>query len=163
MKKILSVGILSILFLIVDNAVIPFIAIKGFYPSLLLVFALSYSIINGKWEGLWIGVFTGVLQDVFFGVGFGINSLTNMLLCVIAGEIGINILKAKSLIPIGSSLILSLLKGLMIIAVLYVFGIYVSFYSVIFTSVYNMVISIFMYKAVYRLCQKDFMQKRWKF
>lgn len=163
MKKILTVVLICLLFCILDNAFVPFFAIKGYYPSLLFIFAVCYSIVNGKWEGLWVGVLSGILQDIFFINGFGVHSLINMFICLIAGEIGTNIFKEKSLIPVVSNLLLSLLKGVLIVVVLYMAGITVNFIAVFYSSIYNMVISIILYRLVYNLCQKEYMQRRWKF
>lgn len=163
MRKIFTLVIICLLLTVFDNSLVPFFAIKGVYPRLLLVFAISYSVINGKWEGLWIGVFTGLLQDVFFINGFGIHALINMLICTLAGEIGTNIFKEKSLIPVISNLLLSLLQGVSIFVILYLEGIYMNLSVVAYSSIYNMIISIFIYRIVYNLCQKEYMQRKWKF
>jgi len=42
--------LISLVLLILDNSFMPFLAIKGAFPSLLFVFAIAYSIINGKKE-----------------------------------------------------------------------------------------------------------------
>lgn len=163
MKKILTLFIICIVLLILDNSFVPFFAIKTYSPSLLLVFVICYSIINDKWEGLWVGVFSGALQDIFFSNGFGVNSLTNMIICVIAGEIGTTIFKEKSLIPIASNLALSLLKGVLVFIILYFESTHIDLSTVAYCSIYNMIVSIFAYKIVYKLCEKDFMQRKWKF
>lgn len=163
MKKILILFLLSILFFMLDNVLVPFFAIKTIYPSLLLVFIICYSMVNGKWEGLWLGAFCGLLQDIYFISGFGLNALINMTICIIAGVIGDNIFKEKSLIPVASCFSLSLLKGAVLLIVLYFLKINVDLKDVFFIALYNMVISAIIYKRVYRLCQKEYMQKRWKF
>jgi rod shape-determining protein MreD len=33
----------------------------------------------------------------------------------------------------------------------------------LYNSIYAMVVSIFMYKPIYRLCQKEYMQRKWSF
>lgn len=163
MRKVLILFLLSILFFILDNVLMPFLAIKTIYPSLLLVFMICYSMVNGKWEGLWLGVFCGLLQDIYFTSGFGLNALINMIICIIAGVIGDNIFKEKNLIPVASCFSLSFLKGTVLLIVLYFLKINVDFKDVFFISLYNMVISAIIYKKVYKLCQKEYMQKRWKF
>ncbi len=163
MKKVLILFLLSIIFFIIDNVLMPFFAIKTIYPSLLLTFMICYSIANGKWEGLWLGVFGGMLQDVYFINGFGINALTNMIICIIAGVIGDNIFKEKSLIPVASCFALSVFKGILLFLILYLCGIHANVSDILFTAIYNMIISVIMYKKVYRFCQKDYMQIRWKF
>lgn len=163
MKKVFTLSALTLLFLILDNGLVPFFAIKTYYPSLLFVFIISYAIIYGSFEGLWLGLIAGILQDIYFFNGFGINGFTNMLMCVLAGFIGNNIFKEKSLIPVVTNFILSLLKGVMVIIICYLIGKYVNIKMVIYQGLYNMIISIFIYKMVYRLSQKNYMQKEWKF
>jgi len=163
MKKVLLLFFLSILFFVIDNFFMPFIGIRGIYPSILLCFCILYSIQNGKWEGLWLGVFCGLLQDLYFTNIFGLNAVTNMLICLIAGEIGTKIFREKKLVPVAACFLLSFLKGTIIFFVLYFINIKMSFPRVFFVSLYNLLISFFLYKWVYNLCQKYYMQIRWKF
>lgn len=163
MKKILTLIGISLSLAILDNAFMPYLAIRGYYPSLLYIFLICYSINNGMWEGLWIGILTGVLQDIFFVNAFGINSLLNMFIGVISGYIGSNIFKEKIFIPDFSVLILSIAKGVMLFLILYIMETYVDLQNVFFISLYNMAAALIIYKPVYNLCQKKYMQKRWKF
>lgn len=163
MKKIFMLIFLCILFFILDNTLVPFFAIKGYYPSLLLLFVIFYSIINGSYQGIWIGVFSGILQDLYFFNGFGINTFTNMLICTAAGFIGITIFKEKMLIPVLASFFLTLAKGILVFSILYIAKIYTPFNHILYNSIYSMVVSIFMYKWVYKLCDKDYMKKKWSF
>lgn len=163
MKKVIILVLLSILFFVMDNALMPFIAVKGIYPSIFLVFCILYSIQNGKWEGMWLGVFCGLLQDIFFTGFFGLNGLSNMLICLIAGEIGTKIFKEKRLIPVACCFALTLLKGIILLIVLNHYGVYINIVSVFLVSVYDIVIAALLFKFVYRLCQEDYMQIRWKF
>ncbi|WP_446898703.1 rod shape-determining protein MreD [Clostridium sp. LBM24168] len=163
MKKLLILFSLSIVLFILDNAVVPFFSIKTIYPSLLFVFAVSYSIINGSYEGLWLGVFAGILQDIYFVDGFWINALVNMVICAIGGFIGTNIFKEKKFIPVISCFFLSLLKGMMIFVIFWLSDIEMNIVNIFFTSIYNMIICIFIYKAVYKLCKESYMISEWKF
>lgn len=163
MRKILILFLLSILFFMLDNVLVPFLAIKTIYPSLLLVFIICYSIVNGKWEGLWLGVFCGLLQDIYFANVFGLNALINMIICITAGLIGDNIFKEKILIPVVACFSLSFLKGALLLTVLYFLKTNIDFKDIFFIALYDTVISVIVYKKVYRLCQKEYMQKKWKF
>lgn len=163
MKKILVLTLLSILLFILDNIFIPFLGIKTIYPNLVLVFIICYSIVNGKWEGLWLGVFCGLLQDVYFTNAFGLNAFVNMIICVIAGVIGDNIFKEKRLVPVAACFMLSLLKGALLLLILYFNAIYMDFKDVFYISLYNGIVCILAYKSVYKLCEKEYMQRRWKF
>jgi rod shape-determining protein MreD len=163
MKKVLTLFYLCVLFFILDNTLVPFFAIRGYFPNLLLTFCILYSIINGSLEGLWLGVFSGILQDLYFFHGFGINAFANMLVCAAAGYIGIGIFKEKALIPIMSSLGLSLIKGIIVFSLLFINNINTPFINILYNSLYNMILAIIMYKWVYKLCQKRYMQRKWSF
>ena len=64
MEKLIII-LVSIGLLILDNSLVPFFSIKGAYPSLLFVFAIAYSIINGKEKAIFIGVVSGMLTRYF--------------------------------------------------------------------------------------------------
>lgn len=163
MKKILVLIGFSLLFVILDNVFMPFLSIKGCYPSLALSFCICYSIINGSWEGLWLGVFIGVFQDIYFTNAFGVNALADMLMCVLAGTLGVNIFKEKLLLPVAMNFLIALLKGVLVFTVLYVIGQHTSFEDIAYVAFYTMIVSIFMYKWVFKLCSKRYMEKKWRF
>lgn len=163
MKKTSMLIFLCVLFFVIDNTLIPFFAVRGYFPSLLLIFVLFYSINSGIWDGIWIGIFSGLLQDLYFFNGFGINAFCNMLLCAAAGAIGIGIFKEKRLIPVAGAFVLTLLKGVLVFSILYINKVYSPFGNVLYNSIYTLIISIFIYKPIYRLCQKEYMQRKWSF
>lgn len=163
MKKILVLVLISIVLLVLDNTLMPFLAIRTYYPSLLFIFSICYSIINGKWEGLWLGIFTGLLQDLYFLDIIGINAFTNMLVCVLAAILGENIFKEKRLVPVVFSFFLSVLKGIILFVILYINGIKIEFISVFYVALYTMVITIIIYRSIYKLSQRRFMKREWRF
>ena len=163
MKRILTVVFLCILFLILDNTLMPLLKINGAYPSLIFTFALCYSIVSSPKDAVIIGVFTGALQDVYFLNGFGINMLTNMLMCVVATKIGKSIFIEKSFLPVVSSFVLSLVKGIIVFSILFIIKQYSHMEAVLYHSMYNLIVSIFMYKFTYKLSQKEYMKKEWRF
>lgn len=163
MKRILTVVFLCILFLILDNTLMPLLKIYGAYPSLIFTFALCYSIVTSPKDAVIIGVFTGALQDVYFLNGFGINMLTNMLMCVVAAKIGKSIFIEKSFLPVISSFALSLVKGIIVFSILYLIKQYSHIEVVLYHSMYNLIISIFMYRFTFKLSQKEYMRKEWRF
>lgn len=163
MKRIVITVLMCILLFILDNTLVPFFSIKGFYPSLLFIFVIFYSIINDTLEAMWIGILSGALQDLYFYNGFFVNTFTNMLICILAAKVGNSILKEKLIIPVTTSFILSFLKGVVIFVILYLVKTYTNFQYIIFNSLYTMVVSFIMYKWIYKFLQKDYMQKKWKF
>ena len=163
MKRVLTIVFLCILFLILDNTLMPLLKIHGANPSLIFTFALCYSIVSSPKDAVIIGVFTGALQDLYFLNGLGINMLTNMLMCLVAAEIGKSIFIEKALLPILSSFVLSVVKGLIVVSIMFLIKQYTHIGVVVYQGIYNLVVSIFMYKFVYKLSQKEFMKKEWRF
>ena len=163
MKRVLTLVFLCILFLILDNTLMPLLKIHGAYPSLIFTFALCYSIVSSPKDAVIIGVFTGALQDLYFLNCFGINMLTNMLMCLVAAEIGKSIFIEKALLPVVSSFVLSVVKGLIVVSIMFLIKQYTHIEVVIYLGLYNFIVSIFMYKFVYKLSQKEYMKKEWRF
>ncbi|HEY5563478.1 MAG TPA: rod shape-determining protein MreD [Clostridiaceae bacterium] len=163
MKKIFVLFLLSILFTILDNTLVHFIAIQGYFPSLLFAFIILYSINNEGWIVIFLGIFSGFLQDVFFVHGFGINMLINMLCCYFTIIIGRSIFKGKIIIPVLTCFSLSIVKGIIILSMLFIYKEYISFSNIFFSSLYTFAISIIMFKLVYKLSNLDFMQNKWRF
>jgi rod shape-determining protein MreD len=163
MKRILTVVFLCILFLILDNTLMPLLRVNGAYPSLIFTFALCYSIVSSPKDAVIIGVFTGALQDIYLLNGLGINMFTNMFMCLVAAKIGKSIFIEKSFLPVISSFVLSLTKGLIVFSILFLLKQYTQMTTIVYQAIYNFVISIFMYKFTYKLSQKKYMMKEWKF
>lgn len=163
MKKIGTLLGLSILFFIMDNTFAPFFNIKGYFPSILFVFIICFSIVSDTWSSVLLGIFAGFLQDLYLCNALGINMLINMLMCLLANKIGENVFKDKILVPVLSNFAISLLKGIMVFVILYILKQKMYIEYALYTSIYNIVIAIIMYKKIYKLCQKDFMIKNWKF
>ncbi|MGH4118815.1 rod shape-determining protein MreD [Clostridium sp.] len=163
MKRILTLVFLCILFLILDNTLMPLLVIHGAFASLLFTFALCYSIVSSPKDAVIIGVFTGALQDLYFFNGFGINMLCNMLMCVVAANIGKNIFIEKSFLPIVSSFVLSLVKGLIVFSLLFAIKQYTNIEIILYQALCNLIACIFMYKFTYKLSRKDHMEKEWRF
>ena len=162
MKKWVLI-IISLVLLILDNSLMPFLAIKGAFPSLLFTFSIAYSIINGKNEAVFIGVVSGLLQDIYFSSGFGINALVNMLICLLAAIIGENIYREKKLIPIISMALLYLLKIFSIFIVLKFVGKTINIEIGIYTSIYSSVIMFLGYNFVLRLYDNNYRKRSWRF
>lgn len=162
MKKCILI-IISLVLLILDNSLMPFLAIKGVYPSLLFTFAIAYSIINGKSEAVFIGVISGLMQDVYFYNGFGINSLVNMLVCLLAAVIGENIYREKKLIPVISIVLLYILRVFSIFILLKLAGKTIDIGVGIYSSIYSAVVMFLGYDFVLRLYKNNHRERSWRF
>lgn len=155
--------LIGIVLFILDNTLMPFIAIKGYYPSLLFIFMIFYSINTEKLDAVIFGAFIGLFQDLYLSKVIGINPLANMCVCLIAVVIGENIIKVKRFVPVFSLFILSMLKSSIVVALLYIVGIRTYYNVILYRAIYTAVISVFLYKPVYNFMQKPFMKKEWRF
>ncbi|EQB88205.1 rod shape-determining protein MreD [Clostridium punense] len=164
MKKIIYLFLITLFLFLLDNTLITFIAINHIYPSILLVFIISYAIINGSLEGMILGVLAGAFQDLYFSKYIGINMLSNMIICLLAAEIGKSIFKDKSIVPIVSTFFLSFIKGLFVLGVLFLLRVKTAGISVVlYKALYDMVISVLLYRLVFKLSETKTMKKEWRF
>lgn len=162
MKKWVVI-LISIILLILDNSLMPFLAIRGAFPSLLFVFAISYSIVKGAKEAALIGVLSGILQDIFFYNGMGVNMLSNLLLCVIAAIIGENIFKNKKLIPVVAMLILSTIKVGLVYIIMRFNHNYINVNMALMSVIYNTFVMFLGYKFILKLCDEEYKINSWRF
>lgn len=162
MKKWILI-IISLVLLILDNSLMPFLAIKGAYPSLLFTFAIAYSIINGKSEAVFIGVISGLMQDIYFYNGFGINALVNMLICLLAAVIGENIYREKKFVPVISMALLYILKVFSIFVLLKLAGKTINIEVGIYSSIYSAIVMFLGYGFVLRLYDNNYRERAWRF
>lgn len=162
MRKIILV-LISIALLILDNTLMPFFSINGGYPSLLFIFAVGYSLINGREEAVFIGALSGLLQDIFFFSGFGVNALINMLICYLVSIVGEDVLKEKRIVSILVMLITSFLKYIILFVMFYLLDIKVDFFRSFTVAIYNAVIMAFTYGTIYKLSDVESKKQTWRF
>jgi rod shape-determining protein MreD len=162
MEKLIII-LVSIVLLILDNSLVPFFSIKDTYPSLLFVFAIAYSLINGKEKATFIGVVSGMLQDIFFFHGFGVNSLLNLLICLLASIIGEGIIKNKRIIPVVLIFFITIMKYIGVSIIFYLLDIDIQFSKSIIMGIYNGVVMFFTYKVVMNIYDDEYTKQRWRF
>ena len=162
MKRIIVIAI-SLFLLILENTILPSYSILQGYPSILFVFAIAFSIINGKEDAMFIGIVSGLLQDLFFINGFGINLLVNFLLCILAAKIGEGIFKKNRLIPIISCFILSILKVIMIAILFIPFGKKININMAVVSALLNIIVMFVGYKFVLTTSKKYWKKDEWRF
>lgn len=162
MKRIIIIAI-SLFLLILENTLLPSYSIIQGYPSILFVFAIAFSIINGKEDAIFIGIVSGLLQDVFFINGSGINLLVNFILCLLAAKIGEGIFKKNRLIPVISCFILSVLKIIMIAILFIPFGKKINLNMAIMSALLNTIVMVIGYKFVLTTSKKYWKKDEWRF
>lgn len=162
MKRIILVLICILLF-VLDNTVMPFLGIAGVYPSLLFIFVILYSTINGYWDAIILGSISGILQDIYFTHVFGINALLNLILCLIAAYIGDTIIKNRIIMPVLTVAGLTIVKFIVILGLSKSLVLNVPIENLFIMVIYNFIMAIVMYGWVSRISNKDVRHKSWKF
>ena len=162
MKRIIIIAI-SLFLLILENTILPSYSIMQGYPSILFVFAIAFSIINGKEDAMFIGIVSGLLQDLFFINGFGINLLVNFLLCLLVAKIGEGIFKNNRVIPVISCLILSILKIVMIAILFIPFAKKINLNMAVMSALLNTIVMVIGYKFVLTTSKKYWKKDEWRF
>ena len=162
MKRIVVIAI-SLFLLILENTILPSYSIMQGYPSILFVFAIAFSIINGKEDAMFIGIVSGILQDLFFINGFGINLLVNFLLCLLAAKVGEGIFKKNRLIPVISCLVISVIKIIMVAVLFMLFNKSIDVNMALISAVLNTVVMILGYKFVLTTSKKYWKKDEWRF
>lgn len=162
MKRIILVLICILLF-ILDNSVMPFLGIAGVYPSLLFVFVILFSTINGYWDAIILGSVSGILQDIYFSHIFGVNALINLVLCLIAAYIGDTIIKNRIIMPVVTVAGMTAVKFFIILLLGKSLILDVPIENLVIMVIYNFVMAIVMYSWVSRISNRDLMKKSWKF
>lgn len=162
MKRIVVIAI-SLFLLILENTILPSYSIVQGYPSIVFVFAIAFSIINGKEDAMFIGIVSGILQDLFFINGFGINLLVNFLLCLLAAKVGEGIFKKNRLIPVISCLVISVIKIIMVAVLFVLFNKTIDVNMALISAVLNTVVMILGYKFVLTTSKKYWKKDEWRF
>lgn len=162
MKRIVVIAI-SLFLLILENTILPSYSIMQGYPSVLFVFAIAFSIINGKEDAMFIGIVSGILQDLFFINGFGINLLVNFLLCLLAAKVGEGIFKKNRLIPVISCLVISVIKIIMVAILFMLFNKTIDVNMALISAILNTVVMILGYKFVLTTSKKYWKKDEWRF
>lgn len=161
MKKLIIV-LISILLLILDNSVMPFLAIHSAFPSLLFTFAICFSLVSTREEAVFVGVISGLLQDIYFSYGFGLNALTNMIICLIVAHFGRGIFKRRLIVPVSVVFVTTIVKHLAIYCSLMLLDHTGYLYNVIYVAIYNAVIAAITYKFIFKFADSENVSDKWR-
>lgn len=80
-----------------------------------------------------------------------------------SGKIGENILKENKIVPVLSTFILSIIKGVFVAIMLRLFDQSVNYSAAILAAFYNSIIMIIVYNIVLATCDKYMDNDRWRF
>mgnify|MGYP001017165422 CR=1 FL=1 len=163
--RILFVTILTFLNFILESTVFQYIKILGIKPDFIIMLITSYAIMWGSGYGGYIGLLSGLLIDLSYSKAFGVNALSYMVTGYIIGQSQENVFKDSFIPPI----ILNI-AGVFIYQNLFYMITYFSKTDISYVhglinivipqSIYNGIFGIVVYRFIYRLDGKEFMDRR---
>jgi len=152
-----------LLWLLLDQTLLPFLSVYESSGSLLFTFMGLFMLMTDEEDALYVGLITGLMQDLFFPYVFGLNTLLNVLLFLILSKIGLTLKEGKKTMPILSVSIAQGIKTLIIILVLWIFGIKGNYFAIIIMPLYTAALSIILYRPSVSYSRIPIVKKEWRF
>lgn len=163
--RILVLGLLIVLNFILESTIFQYTRILGIKPDFTIMLITSYAIMRGSIYGGCIGFLSGLLNDLIYGRAFGINALSYMVTGYIIGQSQENVFKDSYIPPIIFNVIAVLIYHNLFYLVTYFSKTNISYTHALFNimipqSIYNGILGPFVYRFIYRLDEKRFMNKK---
>lgn len=167
-KKFPLLFLISILFVIVQQAFFWRFSIAGIVPDIVFVYIVCFSLIRNEVESIIIALFTGIIRDSFFPGVFGINTIVYIITAYLVGLIQKRIYKDSVIIPIFVNFGATYLKGLINFAFFYLLSYKFDFSRFaldknLIESIYNSLLSIIIYRIILKYNDNKLLKQDWKF
>lgn len=168
MKKFPVLFIISILFVIIQHSIIWRFPILGYVPDIVFVYIVCFSLVRNEVESIAVALFTGIIRDSFFPGIFGISTIIYILTAYLVGIIQKRIYRDSIIVPILINFFSTYLKGFISFAYFYLLSYKYdlskfAFEVNIVESLYNSIISIFIYKIILKYNDSKLLKQDWKF
>lgn len=159
---------LAILLNILQQGMFSSLKIFNISIDVMLVFIICYSLLREDVECVILGLMCGLIRDSFFPSVFGLNTIVYIVTAYALCNIEKKIYKDAILIPMISTFIFTVLKGVIYYVYLYTASIKFDFvshflYVVPIEAVLNSIISIIIFRIVSKINVLKFMQQEWNF
>ncbi len=92
--------LISLLIVILQTSVLPFLKIEGVVLSLPLIFLISGTVVFGHWKGLRIAIYLGLFLDVLIGRGLGLYVFLYLVISYVISSFEEKIFKDNFITPI---------------------------------------------------------------
>ncbi|SNS35230.1 rod shape-determining protein MreD [Anaerovirgula multivorans] len=154
--KTLIIGIIIIVNFILQSTVLKYTSIYNIIPNTSLILVVCFAINSDKKKGALIGFIIGILQDIIFGKILGLNALIYMLMGYLITLANKNIFKENYIIPFLFTVLGTVSYYIFGTFFIYFLGFNMDFFNIfknmlIMEVLYNAIISIFVYKYVYKI------------
>jgi rod shape-determining protein MreD len=142
--------------MIIQSTVLNSLALFDVKPNMMLVFVISVALIRGEYEGAYIGFFAGLTQDLATGKIIGFYALIGLYIGLLVGIFNKRLYRENFLVIIFFTFSTTIVYELCV----FFFGIYLNsgngfLYAlgnvILPETLYNIMISIFMYVFVMKL------------
>ena len=134
----------------------PYLAIMGVKPDLMLLMVISWSLLRGAGEGMIWALVGGIGLDLVSGAPFGTSTVALVVLSLVAGLGELSVFRTHIALPLIAILIASLAYNLFFLLLLYARGCSIAWPDslikvVLPSTLFNVLLSPFVYKALYWL------------
>ncbi len=168
MKKIPLLFLISILFIIIQQTFLWRFSFFGAVPDIVFVYIVCFALIRNELESIVIALFTGIVRDSFFPYAFGINAIVYILTAYFVGLIQKRIYKDSILVPMFITFLGTYLKGIISYCYFYLLSYKYDFNKLAFEtsvieSLYNCLISLFIFKLILKYNESKLLKQDWKF
>lgn len=168
MKKIGVLFITSLTVVILQQAIFSSITIFGAAFDVVFVYIICLSILREDYECVGTALLTGIIRDSFFPSAFGINTVVYLLTAYSISFLGQRMYRNSVFMNAFFTFLATILKGFLYFGYLYIISIKHDFAGytmrmIIVESVLNAIISIPMFRIVYKICSTEVMKREWKF
>jgi rod shape-determining protein MreD len=168
-RRILMLTLLVYAACLFQSTVFGYIEILRIRPNLLIVLAVSISLVRENMEAAFMGLVCGLAMDTLIGRALGWYGMCLFLVCYAIGMINSKLYKENPLIPVSFVFVSSLTVELMYYFINFFlkgyqdFG-FVTTNIILPESLYNSVLTLFIYPLVLHLYKKldkyDFIHTR---
>ncbi len=168
MKKIGVLLITSLTVIMLQQAIFSNINIFGAAFDAVFVYIICLSILREDFECVGAALLTGIIRDSFFPSAFGINTVVYLLIAYVISFLEQRMYRNSIFVTVFFTFMATIVKGLLYFGYLYIISIKHDFgndiMQIILTeSILNAIISIPIFKIVYRICNTEVMKREWKF
>lgn len=168
MKKVPILIALSLIVVVLQQAVFSNIKILGIAFDIVFVYIVCYSLTRNDIESIIIALFTGVIRDAFFPQVFGVNTIIYIITAYLAGIIQKKIYRNSIFIPIVFTMLFTILKDALYFSFMYLISykpiaLSIVIKVILIEGISNSVVSIIMYKIMQKLNRTKLLKEEWKF
>ncbi|MCT4594947.1 MAG: rod shape-determining protein MreD [Anaeromicrobium sp.] len=158
-------SLIVVINIVLQSTLLQHFRLFGIIPNTSLLIVISFALIWGNKKGALIGVCVGLLQDILGGVFLGMNGLIYLLIGYNVGIFQRILFKDSYLTPVLFATVSTFLYYMIYYVIGVIIGIDVSFVglfrNVIFIeTVYNSLLSVLIYRFIYNLTNKPFMDAK---